>query len=275
MVCQPLPWRGCRYASYFYSYSFELNPDWTTYSPKGPEMQDYLVRVSYKYGIRDNIRFETAVTSLRWDEDEGGWIARLRGRDDAETTVRANAVINAHGPLDRWEWPKIPGLEGFAGPLMHTADWDTSLDLTGKRVALIGTGASGAQVGPAIAADVGHLTVFMRSRHWVLPNPTAGGVPIPDDIRWAVRNIPFFLEYFRFYVYWTGSDGLWDNLIVDPEWADNPLAISARNEALRQYCLGNLNAKLSGRPDLIEKLTPDSPCFSKRIVMDADRKSVV
>lgn len=263
------PGVGVDTPSFFYSYSFELNPDWTTFSPKGPEMQDYLVRVSHKYGIRDNIRFETTVTGMRWDEREKVWIVQMRGKDGEERSIRANVVINAHGPLDRWEWPKIPGLEGFAGPLMHTAAWDPSADLKGKRVALIGTGASGAQVGPAIAAEVEHLTVFMRSRHWVLPNPTAGGVPVPEDIRWAIKNIPYYLEYFRFYVYWTGSDGLWGNLVVDPEWADNPLAISAQNEGLRQYCLAHLNAKLGSRPDLVEKLTPDSPCFSKRIIMDA------
>jgi 4-hydroxyacetophenone monooxygenase len=263
------PGVGVDTPSYFYSYSFELNPYWTTFSPKGPEMQDYLVRVSHKYAIRDNIRFSTTVTSLRWNESENLWTVHTRGADGAEDVVRANVVINAHGPLDRWEWPKIPGLETFTGPLMHTAAWDSSVDLKGKRVALIGTGASGAQVGPAIAADVDKLTVFMRSRHWVLPNPTAGGVPVPEAMRWAMRHIPFYLEYFRFYVYWTGSDGLWSNLVVDPEWADNPLAISAQNEGLRQYCLANLNAKLASRPDLIEKLTPDSPCFSKRIIMDA------
>ena len=263
------PGVGVDTSSFFYSYSFELNPDWTTYTPQGHEMQDYLVRVSHEYGIRDNIRFETSVISLRWDERHALWLVGLRHGNGAEEVVRANVVINAHGPLDRWEWPAIPGLHDFAGKLMHTAGWDAETDLSGKRVALIGTGASGAQVGPAIAKEVDHLTVFMRSRHWVLPNPQAGSVPVPEDVRWAVRNIPFYHEYLRFHVYWTGSDGLWDNLVVDPEWADNPLAISARNEGLRQYCLAGLNGKLGSRPDLIEKLTPDSPCFSKRIIMDA------
>lgn len=263
------PGVGVDTPSHFYSFSFELNPDWTTFSPKGPEMQDYLVRVSHKYGIRDNIRFETLATKLRWDEDEQLWFVGIRDKEGREETLRANVVINAHGPLDRWKWPTIPGLHEFAGKLMHSARWDSSIDLKGKRVALIGTGASGAQVGPAIAPEVDHLTVFMRSRHWVLPSALAGSVPIPEDVRWAIRNIPLYLEYFRFYVYWTASDGLYYHLIKDPAWADNPMAISAINEQIRQYCLADLNTKLAGRPDLIQKLTPDTPCFSKRIILDA------
>ena len=253
--------------SYFYSYSFELNPEWTTFMPKGEEMQDYLVRVSHKYGIRGKIKFETTVTRLCWNESKKLWSVVLRDKSGKEETVEANVVVNAHGPLDRWEWPNIPGLNDFAGNLMHSAAWDETVDLKGKRVALIGTGASGAQIGPKIAEDVDKLTVFMRSRHWILPSHN-GGRLVPEDMQWAVKHIPFFLEYYRFSVYWTGSDGLYEGLIRDPEWEGNPTAISARNEALGQYCLWHMKTKLASRPDLIEKLTPDSPCFSKRIIQD-------
>lgn len=253
--------------SHFYSYSFELNPDWSTYTPKGGEMQDYLVRTSHKYGIRDRIRFETKVLKLIWLDDRQCWSITVRTAEGAEETLRANAVINAQGPIHFWEWPKIEGLDTFAGEKMHTAAWDPSIDLKGKRVALVGTGASAAQCGPAIAGEVAQLTVFMRSHHWVLPNATAGK-PVPDAVRWAMRNIPQYLEWFRFNVYWTSSDGLYQNLLKDPEWADHPHAISATNDALRQYCLHHLNQTLAGRPDLLAKLTPDVPVFSKRIVMD-------
>jgi len=263
------PGVGVDTASHFYSYSFELNPDWTTYTPKGGEMQEYLVRTSRKYGVRDRVRFETTAVRLRWLEREQLWEVTVRDKTGAEETVRANAVINAHGPIGRWEWPKIEGLSDFAGVKMHTAQWDPSVDLKGKRVALVGTGASAAQCGPAIAPEVGHLTVFMRSGHWVLPNPNAGA-PVPDDVRWAMRHIPHYLEWFRFTVYWTGSDGLYPNLLKDPTWPDDGLTISASNAALRAYCIKNLETKLAGRPDLIEKLTPDAPVFSKRIVMDTN-----
>lgn len=263
------PGAGVDTPSYFYSYSFELNREWTTYSPLGPEMQDYLVNVSHKYGIRDKIRFETRVKTLRWDEAANVWRITLVSQDGAEDVVEVNAVITAHGPLHRWEWPKIPGLQDFAGKLMHTAGWDTDFDISDKRVAMIGTGASGAQVGPAIAGKVKDLTIFMRSKHWAIPNPQAGAVPVPEGMRWAVRNIPLFTEYLRFSVYWTASDGLWAGLVMDPAWAENPIAISQENDMVRRYVQDHLNTKLASRPDLIDKLTPDSPLFSKRPIMDA------
>ena len=263
------PGVGVDTPSHFYSYSFELNPNWTTYTPAGGEMQDYLIGVADKYGLRDRTRFSTMVVSLRWIEMDGQWEIVMRGKDGAEETRRYNAVINAHGPISRWEWPKIDGLEDFQGVKMHTGAWDPKIDLKGKRVALIGTGASAAQCGPAIAGEVSNLTVFMRSGHWVLPNHIAGK-PVPEAIKWAMHHIPYYLEWFRFSVYWTASDGLYPNLLKDPEWKGGDISISASNAALREYCLNNMHAKLAGRPDLIEKLTPDAPVFSKRIVMDTN-----
>nr|WP_301287339.1 NAD(P)/FAD-dependent oxidoreductase [Sphingobium sp. OAS761] len=263
------PGVGVDTPSHFYSYSFELNPDWTTYTPAGGEMQDYLVRTADKYGVRTHTRFNTMVVGIRWHETDLLWDVTVRSADGTHSVLRANAVINAHGPISRWEWPKIDGLADFQGVKMHTGDWKADVDLKGKRVALVGTGASAAQCGPAIAGEVGSLTVFMRSGHWVLPNHIAGK-PVPEMVKWAMRHIPNYLEWFRFSVYWTGSDGLYPNLLKDPEWNGGDLSISAANAALRDYCLHNLHTKLAGRPDLIEKLTPDAPVFSKRIVMDTN-----
>lgn len=263
------PGAGVDTPSHFYSFSFEQTPEWSTYTPKAEEMRDYLIGVSHRYGLRPHIRFNTTVTGMRWVEDRKVWEVALRGADGAPQVVEADAVINAHGRLSRWSLPAIPGLDGFGGPVVHTADWDDAIDLAGKRVALVGTGASAAQCGPAIVDRVAHLTVFQRSGHWVVPNARAGA-PVPDAVRWAMRHIPHYLEWFRFGIYWTGSDGLYANLIKDPDWpADSP-SVSLINEQLRQYCVANLEQKLKGRPDLIAALTPDCPVFSKRIVMDTD-----
>lgn len=251
--------------SHFYSYSFELNPDWTHYIPLGHEVQAYLRRVADKYDLRRNILFNTRVEGCVFDEAAGTWTVTLDGSDGRRSVV-ANAVINCHGPLNRWSMPKIPGLADFKGVAVHTAGWDPALDLKGKRVALIGTGASAAQVGPAIAGEVAHLTVFQRSRHWCLPYQRT---PVPDGVRWALRHIPHYAEWFRFRTYWFTSDGLYADSQIDPNWPQD-VSVSARNEAVRQYCLGNLQAKLADRPDLIEKLTPDYPIFGKRIVMDVE-----
>jgi len=263
------PGAGVDTPSHFYSYSFALNPEWSTYRPRGREMLDYLIRASHSYGIRDHIRFETEVLGMRWIEEDQVWEVRLNDHHGGESTMRANAVINAHGRLSRWVWPKIDGLKDFTGPMLHTAEWDPDLDLSGKRVALVGTGASAAQCGPAIVDQVEHLTVFMRSGHWVVPSEWAAA-KVPEGVRWAMKHIPLYLAWFRFGIYWTGSDGLYSNLIKDPEWPEDSPSVSLVNDRLRQFCMANLEKKLGDKPDLMAKLTPDCPVFSKRIVMDTD-----
>lgn len=261
------PGVGVDTPSHFYSFSFELNPDWNHYFPKGRDMQSYFLRVADKYDLRRNIQFETKVVSCVFDEDAGLWAVAVRRKDGSEEVLRANAVINAHGPVNRWSWPKIPGLDDFNGEVMHTAGWKSGVDLKGKRVAVIGTGASSAQLVPAIAPEVAELTVFQRSKHWVLFNPELGK-EVTENTKWALRHIPHFFEWFRFRVYWAAADGLYPNVVMDPEWAGNDLAVSAHNEAIRQYALSYMHNKFKDRPDLIEKLTPNYPIFGKRIVLD-------
>jgi 4-hydroxyacetophenone monooxygenase len=190
----------------------------------------------------------------------------VRRPDGAEETLRVNAVINAHGPVNRWKWPSIPGQDSFGGVMMHTAGWDPSVDLSGKRVAVIGTGASAGQLVPAIAGDVGSMVVFQRSKHWVIPNPEINAV-VPEPVKWALRHIPHYREWFRFRVYWNGSDGLFVNVVKDPEWRSE-VSVSRHNDALRRFALRHMEKKLADRPDLMEKLTPDFPIFAKRIIMD-------
>jgi len=258
------PGVGVDTPSHFYSYSFELNPDWSHYVPVGSEMQHYLLRVAEKYDLRRHIIFNTRVVACEYSERSKLW--RIMVEDaDGQRVLEANAVINAHGPVNRWTLPNIPGLDAFRGVAMHTANWNPAVDLKGKRVALIGTGASGAQVGPAIAPEVAHLTVFQRSKHWVMPNVR---VPVTDGVKWALRHIPHYAPWFRFRAYWFAADGLFTNVQIDPDWPHQDRSVSAHNDGIREYCLANLRHQLGDRPDLLEKLTPDYPVFAKRIVMD-------
>ncbi|GAB5453360.1 MAG: NAD(P)/FAD-dependent oxidoreductase [Halioglobus sp.] len=250
--------------SHFYSYSFELNPDWSHYTPNGPEFQRYLLAITEKYQLRNRIVFNTQVTECAFDEARGIW--RVTVEDAAGSRViEANAVINAHGPLNRWKYPAIKGLQEFGGKLMHTAAWDHSVALEGKRVALLGTGASGVQVGNAIAGDVAQLTVLQRSRHWLMPNHY---IEVPEPVRWAQRHIPHYAQWLRFRAYWFAADGLFENIRIDPDWPHPERSISALNDAVRDYCMQNYETKLANRPDLLAKLVPDYPVFGKRIVMD-------
>jgi 4-hydroxyacetophenone monooxygenase len=262
------PGVGVDTPSHFYSFSFEITPEWQHYHPKGVDMQKYLVHVADKYELRRNIRFNTEVVSLRYDDDVAMWDVTVRGKDGAEEVLRVSAVINAHGPVNRWKWPDIAGREDFQGKIMHTANYDPEVSLAGKRVGVIGTGASAAQLISAISDNVGELTVFMRTRYWTIYNPEINA-EVSDGMKFALRFIPHFREWFRFRVYWFAADGLYSNVVKDPEWPVDSPSVSALNEGMRQYALSHLEAKFADRPDLKEKMTPDFPIFSKRIILDA------
>lgn len=231
-------------------------------------MQKYLVSVGDKFDLRRHMRFNTEVVALRYDDDAAMWDVTVRGKDGSEEVLRVNAVINAHGPVNRWKWPDIPGRQDFQGSIMHTANYDPDVSLAGRRVAVIGTGASGAQIISAIAGEVGELTVFMRTRYWTIYNPEIND-EVSVGMKFALRYIPHFREWFRFRVYWFAADGLYANVLKDPDWPMDSPSVSALNEGIRQYALSHLETKFADRPDLKAKMTPDFPIFSKRIILDA------
>ena len=253
--------------SHFYSFSWEIWPNWHHYHPHGADMQQYMLDVADKYDLRRDMRFNTRVEKLAWDEASGTWTVTVRNADGTTEDIVVNAVINGHGPVNRYKFPDIPGLNDFKGPVVHTAAYPADLDLAGKRVAVIGTGASSAQLCGAIAPEVAELTVYQRTKHWVLHNPEIAN-EVDEGMKWALANIPTFKEWFRFRVYWAAADGLFGNVLKDPAYEGNMLAVSEGNEATRQYALQLLQARFADRPDLIEKLTPDFPIFSKRIILD-------
>jgi len=263
------PGVGVDTPSHFYSYSFEINPDWSHYHPKGAEIEKYLAGVAAKYGTRAHTKFETRVLGADWDDAAQIWQVAIEDKTGARSVVNANAVILAHGLLNRWSMPKLPGLENFKGKAMHSAGWDPNVELTGKNIVVVGTGASAAQIAPAVAKIANHVTVMQRSKHWVLNNPDINS-GVTDGIKFAMRNIPLYKEWFRFRVYWFTSDGLYGNVCQDDNWPDKSLSISAQNEGARQYALSYIHRKLDDRPDLLEKMLPDYPIFAKRIVLDAD-----
>jgi 4-hydroxyacetophenone monooxygenase len=175
--------------------------------------------------------------------------------------------VSAVGVLNRPQLPDIEGLSAFAGPAFHTAQWDRNFDWRGKRVAMIGTGASGHQVGPSIAPDVARLMIFQRSPHWVVPNPNyhAG---VDEGKKWALANVPYYLRWYRFQLFWGFADGLHDALKVDPAWPDQDRSLNALNEKHRRFMERHMRSELAERPDLLEKVVPDYPAYGKRILID-------
>ncbi|MCP5395196.1 MAG: NAD(P)/FAD-dependent oxidoreductase [Sphingomonadaceae bacterium] len=261
------PGVGVDTPSHFYSFSWKIWTQWNHYHPHGHDMQDYMVEAADEAGIRDHIRFNTMVESLVYDDATGRWTVTIRNSDGTSEEIVANAVINGHGPVNRYQWPDIEGLQDFSGRVVHTAAWPDDLDVTGKRVAVIGTGASAAQLVGAIAPLVADMTQYQRTKHWVIFNPEIAN-EVSEGMKWALAHIPTFKEWFRFRVYWSAADGLFENVLQDPAWAGNPIAVSQSNEFTRLYALSYMQQKFADRPDLMEKLTPDFPIFSKRIILD-------
>jgi cyclohexanone monooxygenase len=169
--------------SFSYQFSFERRTNWTRIYAPGNELRAYAKHCADKYDVRDRIRFGTRVTEATFDDQLHVW--RLRTSSGDELTARF--VIGATGVLTQPKPPAIPGLDKFGGATVHTARWDDSLELRGKRVAIIGTGASAVQVIPAIAPEVEQLTVFQRTPIWCLPKPDA---PLPGPLRWLMRRLP-------------------------------------------------------------------------------------
>jgi cation diffusion facilitator CzcD-associated flavoprotein CzcO len=174
------PGIGVDIPSFSYQFSFEQSPNWSrTYAP-GHELRSYAEHCVDKYALRDRIRFGTEVLAATFDETDNLW--RLRLDSGAELTARF--LVNATGVLTVPNMPDIPGVDSFAGTTMHTARWDAGVDLRGKRVAVIGTGASAVQVIPEIAPLVERLDVFQRTPIWCFPK---FDVPLPAPLRAAMR----------------------------------------------------------------------------------------
>ena len=158
------PGCACDVPSHLYSFSFAPNPDWPRNFSGQRHIRDYLERVTDGFGLRPHIRFDSEVQELRWNNDELFWeISTSSGR------LTADVVVSATGPLSDPKVPDVPGLDTFPGKVFHSARWDHDFDLEGKRVAMIGTGASAIQIVPAIQPDVSRLTVFQRTAPWVMP----------------------------------------------------------------------------------------------------------
>lgn len=159
--------------SFSYQFSFEKLASWTRVYAPGTELKAYAEHCVEKYGLSDRIRLRCAVTSTSYDDATARWTVSTASGE----TLTARYVVNATGVLTKPKPPDIPGLDSFAGRSVHTARWDHDLDLRGKRVGVIGTGASAVQLIPAIAEEVAHLTVFQRTPIWCLPKPDAALSP--------------------------------------------------------------------------------------------------
>jgi cation diffusion facilitator CzcD-associated flavoprotein CzcO len=189
------PGCACDIPSHLYSFSFDRNPDWTRMYPEQPEILAYLKACAKRHGVEGRVRLNTPLREARWDEAAGVWHATVGDGERIDARVLVSGMGALHVPLV----PDLPGRECFAGPAFHSAEWDEGVNLEGRSIAVIGTGASGTQIVPRIAPAAGRLYVFQRTPNWILPRPD---FPIPERWRRRFRTIPGTTWILRELLFW-------------------------------------------------------------------------
>ena len=249
-------------------YSFTFAPyDWTKYFALRDELEAYLEHVAEKFDLKKHIRFDTAVERADYQAPTQNWRLTVREADGSVATREAKLLISAVGIFNPIKFPDIPGLNSFAGPSFHTAEWRDDVSLAGKRVAIIGNGASCMQTAPAIQHEVGALTIFQRSTHWVAPNAQFGK-PIPDPLRLLLREVPLYRAWYRLRLGWTYGDQIFNALHKDPTWEHPERSLNRANDNHRGYFTQYVISELGDRQDLLPKVLPTYPPFGKRMLMD-------
>lgn len=242
-------WRDNRYpgiavdiTSFTYSYSFEQNPNWSRVFAPGSELQNYTERVAAKYGIYPHIRFKVSVRSAEFDEQAHYW----RIETDSGDVITARHLVSATGGLISPKMPDIKGIGDFKGKIIHTGHWDKSVDLKGKRIAVIGTGATAVQLLPEIAPLAKRLDVYQRTPIWLLKKPDR---VLPGWLKSTFRLLPAAQRIVR-----AGTDVVSESLMVISTiyYRQAPWLVRRCEEA----GIRNMKEQLPDRPDLWEKLTP-------------------
>jgi cation diffusion facilitator CzcD-associated flavoprotein CzcO len=245
------PGCGCDVPSHLYSFSFAPNPDWSRTYSKQPEIRAYLERTVEQFGVRDKIRLGCEVRGAAWDEAAQRWVL-----DTAQGEVRAKVLISGTGPLVEPKIPDFPGLETFKGPKFHSARWDHSVDLRGKRVASIGTGASAIQYVPSIAPDVDQLYVVQRTPPWVMPHSAR---PVTRFEKLLYRHVPAAQRAVRGAIY-ASRELLVLGFVKQPKGMGLVAKIATRHR----------ERSLRDKPELIPATTPNYTVGCKRILPSND-----
>ncbi|WP_020672085.1 flavin-containing monooxygenase [Amycolatopsis nigrescens] len=245
------PGCACDIQSHMYSFSYEQNPDWSrSFSPQ-PEIFDYLKGVADKYRLRERIRFGVEVTGAHWDESARNWTVTTSSGDEFVGQFVVSGVGGLHIP----QIPKLPGIEKFQGQTWHSAQWNHEYDLTGKRVAVVGTGASAIQFVPQIAPKVAELNLFQRTPPWIMPKPDHA---MPAWSRRLFKLVPGTQRLYRNLLYWF--------LEVRAVGFNGHPALMRAAEGIAKRHMGK---HIKDR-ELRRKLTPDYTMGCKRVLISND-----
>ncbi len=259
---------GCRVdtPNHIYSYSFKPK-NWPKYYSPQDVLLKYFNQCADEFGIRPYIRFNTSVESADFDEDTYTWQVAVKSADGASQTLKAQAVISAVGQLNRPRLPDIEGRETFKGISFHSARWEHGHDLTDKRIAVIGTGASAFQFVPEIAKRAGEIFVFQRTPNWIAIEPVYHD-DIPEGKHWLLNHVPFYAKWFRVFRFWHNAEGVLDWVRKDASWTDQVHSISPANDELRAHFTKGIKSIVGDDADLLKKCIPTYPPAGKRMLVD-------
>ncbi|MFT7404134.1 flavin-containing monooxygenase [Zhongshania sp.] len=241
------PGAACDVPSHLYSFSFEPNAEWSRVYPSQPELETYLQKVTDKYQLRSHICFDHTLSKAAYDESSGQWLVNTSGGN-----FKARFVISGNGGLAEPKLPDIPGVETFAGHHFHSASWDHDYPLPGKRVAVIGTGASAIQFVPEIAGVPKQLSVFQRTPNWIIPR---GDRPYSRFEKWIFKHIPFVQKIVRAKIYCQNETRVL-GMVLHP----------ALMKLFRRAATNHMQRQVTD-PLMWPKLTPSFPVGCKRILI--------
>jgi 4-hydroxyacetophenone monooxygenase len=253
--------------AFSYQYKFEKHYPWSQHYPEAAETLKYVRHVVEKHGITSHLRLNTRLLGATWDEEAGKWDVRIAGADGKEEILQSNFVFNATGQFSRPKLPNVEGIEDFDGKMFHASKWDTSYSLKGKRVALVGTGATGTQMMPGLAAaGVESLTVYQRTPQWIVSTDKYKE-NVTEKEHYLLENIPYYWNWYCYSTFATTQE--FERItFIDPDWVAKGGIVSERNDRVRQIMTDYILNKTKSNPALAEKLIPPYPPMARRAIVD-------
>ncbi|KIW84309.1 hypothetical protein Z517_03559 [Fonsecaea pedrosoi CBS 271.37] len=253
------PGIACDVPSHVYQLSFASNPRWSRFYAGGQEIQEYLKDVAWKYDVEKYVRFKHLFQGAKWNEGEQKWFIQVKDlRTDEIKTDVADILLKGTGLLNKWDWPKIPGLHEFKGPYMHTADWDDSFDWSGKTVALIGAGSSGIQILPQIQPKSKRVLHFVRGKTWI--SPVGFSADEPDEIVHTEEERAMFAENPSIYHEYRRK--------IEAGLNHSQLVTFLGTDVQKQFwklAHDKMKEKLRKRPWIFDSMCPDYPPGCRRL----------
>ena len=251
-----------------HSYAYSIEPyDWPQHFSRQPVLQEYLDHCVTRFGIREHIRLSHEVKEVVFDETTELWRVAIESTSGEHETLTANAVVSAVGQLNTPKLPEFPGLSDFEGPAFHSATWDPDVVLEGKRVAVVGTGASAMQLMPEVAKVAADVVLFQRNAPWIRPTYNYRH-DVSEGEHWLMKHVPFYAKWYRFLMFWLIAEDMIEAVEKDPAWAHQDRSVSRLNEDWRELLTDSIKDALGDRPDLLEQAIPRYPPGAKRMLLD-------